>query len=272
VARNCLLKCESSPGPVCAHLVEAKRSKTHSHVWLYRMRRLASLERALAILGGLLLTIYLGARIHGAILSRAEVQRFRSQSVSARQEPPGAALAAGTPDFSLWSEKRIQEYQASLTVHLAPATAILRIPKIRLEVPVLEGTDDLSLNRGVGLIAGTARPGADGNIGIAGHRDGFFRGLKDLVAGDTIEIEAKGETSTYKIDRMVIVEPADISVLAPQDHPSLTLVTCYPFYFVGSAPQRYIVQASRVESSYRQSVDSSSRLQSKQIDAQGTIK
>ncbi|HMK28034.1 MAG TPA: sortase, partial [Terriglobales bacterium] len=95
---------------------------------------------------------------------------------------------------------------------------------------------------------------------------------KDLVAGDTIEIEAKGETSTYKIDRMVIVEPADISVLAPQDHPSLTLVTCYPFYFVGSAPQRYIVQASRVESSYRQSVDSSSRLQSKQIDAQGTIK
>ncbi|HMK30594.1 MAG TPA: hypothetical protein VK473_12980, partial [Terriglobales bacterium] len=74
----------------------------------------------MAILGGLLLTIYLGARIHGAILSRAEVQRFRSQSVSARQEPPGAALAAGIPDFSLWSEKRIQEYQASLTVHLAP--------------------------------------------------------------------------------------------------------------------------------------------------------
>ena len=105
-------------------------------------------------------------------------------------------------------------------------------------------TDDLSLNRAVGHIAGTALPGDSGNVGIAGHRDGFFRGLKDIVTGDTIEITTQAKTDTYVIDQITIVNPSDVSVLAPRSQPSVTLVTCYPFYFVGSAPQRYIVQAS----------------------------
>lgn len=208
------------------------------------MRWLSKLERPLLIFGVLTLGVYLGARVHGIILSRAEVKRFKSQETILRQHRNSAGTES--PDFSLWSPKRIDEYQASLSAHFAPAIALLRIPKIRLEVPVLEGTDDLTLNRGVGLISGTAHPGEDGNIAIAGHRDGFFRGLKDIAPGDTIELATQKETDTYVIDRIVIVEPKDVSILARRPRTSVTLVTCYPFYFVGSAPQRYIVQATLV--------------------------
>jgi len=236
------------------------------------MRCLVRLECLLAITGGLLLALYVGARLHSGVLSRAEVQRFRSQYVNSRTEPTGTMRATDRPDFTLWSEKRIREYQESLAGQFAPATAILRIPKIRLEVPVLDGTDDLSLNRAVGLIAGTARPGNNGNIGIAGHRDGFFRGLKDVSLGDTIEIETQKQTTTYRIDRMVIVEPSDVSVLATREHPSLTLVTCYPFYFVGSAPQRYIVQASLIDSHSEGFADQKVRLESRNVAAQENTK
>ncbi|HXY48654.1 MAG TPA: class D sortase [Terriglobales bacterium] len=202
------------------------------------------LERLLLIVGLLMLGIYVGARIHGIVLSRAELQRFEDQRSAVREEEASGGLVVKPPDFRLWSEKRVKDYQESLAAHFSPGTAVLRIPKIHLEVPVLEGTDDLSLNRGVGLIAGTSRPGGEGNIGIAGHRDGFFRGLKDVALGDAVEIETLEGTISYVIDRIVIVPPSDVSVLAPRSRPSVTLVTCYPFYFVGSAPQRYIVQAS----------------------------
>jgi sortase A len=220
------------------------------------MRRwMGRLERLLLAFGALTLGIYTIARIDGFIHSRAEVERFKSQRVFAQEANRKAEGTGKRPDFSLWSAIRIQGYQASLAAHFAPAEALLRIPKIHLEVPVLEGTDDVSLNRAVGHIAGTATPGSDGNgnIGIAGHRDGFFRALKDVAMGDTIEIEAPNETRTYVIDRITIVDPSDVSVLSQRTRPSVTLVTCYPFYFVGSAPQRYIVQASLKKSAGKSS-------------------
>src|SRR5215472_5007180 len=156
------------------------------------MRRwLAKLERLLLILGLAMLGTYVGVRIHGIVLSRAAVRSFQSKHSVAPQAVTQPALPTHAPDFSLWSEKRIRDYQESLAAHFSPAVAVLRIPKIQLEVPVLDGTDDLTLNRAVGLIAGTARPGEDGNIGIAGHRDGFFRGLKDIGIGDLIYLETK---------------------------------------------------------------------------------
>lgn len=208
------------------------------------MRWMRKFERLLLIIGVLMLCVYFGARIQGFILSRAEVRRFQSQQLLAQELNKGTEATGKAPDFSLWSPKRIQGYQESLASHFTPAMALLRIPKIHLEVPVLEGTDDLILNRAVGHIAGTARPGeaSDGNIGIAGHRDGFFRGLKDVATGDRIEVMTQKETTTYVIDQITIVNPSDVSVLAPRSRSSVTLVTCYPFYFVGSAPQRYIVQ------------------------------
>jgi sortase A len=125
-----------------------------------------------------------------------------------------------------------------------PPLAMLRIPKIRLEVPVLNGTDELTLNRGVGRIAGTAVPGQSGNVGIAGHRDGFFRGLKSIIPGDLIELSTNHTNAVYRVQRVRITSPNDTSVLQSGPEPSLTLITCYPFYFVGPAPKRYIVEAT----------------------------
>jgi sortase A len=117
-----------------------------------------------------------------------------------------------------------------------------------LEVPVLDGVDDISLNRGVGYIPGTTYLGERGNIGIAGHRDGFFRILKDAGIGDVIELETLDRIDVYQVKNIVIVDKNDVSVLRPTSAPTLTLVTCYPFYFIGSAPKRYIVVASLVTS------------------------
>ena len=207
------------------------------------MRWLRQVEFLLLVAGVLMLAFYAASRVRSAALSNAELQRFKTQQRVLVTGPRGVALSTAAPDFSLWSEKRIKEYQESLAAQFSPAIGILRIPKINVEVPVLEGTDDLILNRGVGHVNGTAYPGENGNVAIAGHRDGFFRGLKDLVVGDKIEMITLQQTETYVIDRITIVEPTDVSVLQPRPHSSLTLITCYPFYFIGSAPQRYIVQA-----------------------------
>jgi sortase A len=122
---------------------------------------------------------------------------------------------------------------------------VLRISKIGLEAPLLDGTDALTLNHGLGRISGTARPGEPGNLGIAGHRDSFFRRLKDLGSGDTVDLTTGSGVDHYVVDQIEIVRPNDVHVLEPRPVPSLTLVTCYPFYFIGSAPLRYVVHASR---------------------------
>lgn len=214
------------------------------------MKLVSWTQRLLFILGLLLLAMYVAAYMHKEIVSRAQLKRFERVSAETpvqgeESTPPKWDFAV---DFSLWSQKRISEYEESLAAHFEPPLAVLHISKFQLQVPVLEGTDDLTLNRGIGHIVGTARPGEGGNIGIAGHRDGFFRVLKDISPGDTIELQTARATDRYKVDQIVLVRPDDISVLQPRPVRSLTLVTCYPFYFIGSAPQRYIVHASIVSS------------------------
>jgi len=145
---------------------------------------------------------------------------------------------------SLWSATRIEEFEASLGFPVGLPQGVLHIPAIDLIVPIFEGSGELTLNRGVGWIENTALVGTVGNIGLAGHRDGFFRGLKDLGVGDLIKVEALTGTSQYRILEIRIVDPSEVSVLAPTDEAMLTLVTCYPFYFIGHAPQRYIVHAA----------------------------
>ena len=212
-------------------------------------------ERGLLLLGVLLLAMFAFAHIHRFIMFRAEVAKFEAMQLESTKE--GAAgieaidRANHNPDlhpapntkYSSWSIQRIKAYQANLGKPVE-SLAVLRIPALHLEVPVLEGTDEVTLNRGVGRIAGTSLPGQGGNIGIAGHRDGFLRGLKDISAGDAIELVTTSGTDVYVVDRIRITSPADVSVLRPRTKHSLTLVTCYPFYFVGPAPNRYIVQAS----------------------------
>jgi sortase A len=152
-------------------------------------------------------------------------------------------------NFAPWLPKRVVAYKNSRSAKKDLPLAILRIPKISLEVPVFNDTDDLTLNYGVGRILGTAQLAEPGNLGIAGHRDGFFRGRKDVKVNDTIELARPGQIYEYVITDMKIVSPEDVSVLSPTPAPTLTLVTCFPFYFVGDAPKRYIIRASLRDSS-----------------------
>jgi len=197
-------------------------------------------ERSAWTVGIVCLVISDAAYVDGARGARHELGRFALLQAAALPRTP-------VPDLSLWDQVRITAWRRSLSEPAPPPLAVLRIPKIRLEVPVLPGTDDLTLNRAVGHIDDTALPGTDGNSGIAGHRDGFFRGLKDIEPEDAIELDTLRGKEVYRVERIWVVDPDDVSVLDPTPARSLTLVTCYPFYYVGPAPQRYIVRAVRAD-------------------------
>lgn len=215
-------------------------------------------ERLLLASGLALVAAYGAVRVDSFLSSRAALEKFKALESSAttasqndgeeiavpRATDSTAGMEAPEIDFGLWDQRRVRAYRESFAEQSDAPLGVLRISKIHLEAPVLDGTDDVTLNRGVGRIAGTARPGEPGNIGIAGHRDGFFRGLKDVASGDAIELRTLRGTDTYVVNRIQAVAPNDVDVLRPTAVPSLTLVTCYPFYFLGSAPKRYIVTAS----------------------------
>lgn len=204
------------------------------------MNLLRQLERALLAIGAILLAWCLSAYFDRAVSSRLEFQRFASRHHEIQQENETV------PNLRQWSQARISAYFQALTGHVALPLSVIRISRVRLQAPVLDGTSELALNRGVGHIEGTVAPGEPGNVGIAGHRDGFFRALKDVVVGDTIEIDLKNRVDFYRVTNLLVVDPTDVSVLRDRSLPTLTLVTCYPFYFVGSAPKRYVVQAVRI--------------------------
>ena len=215
----------------------------------------SSLKRRL---GWAELVLYLGGAAFLAVffLIRADSERQREEGVRAFQtaldkgvvlENPGSdervQMKVAAPNMEHWADKRVAEYEESLKVEAGPPLAVMTIGKLDIQVPVYDGADDFNLNRGVARIRGTAKVDAEGNLGIAGHRDGFFRGLKDIAMGDRIELQTgRGEVS-YTVSSIEIVEPSDVSFLAPTPERTITLVTCYPFYYVGHAPKRYIVKA-----------------------------
>ena len=204
-------------------------------------------ERAAWVFGLGVLAIWGAIHSRGTLGAQQDLQRFAELRTSPAEPTarPASLPQAAAPDLALWDVKRVKAWRAALTRAAPPPLAILRISSLRLEVAVLPGTDDFVLDRAVGHIDDTALPGTDGNSGIAGHRDGFFRGLKDIAAGDAIELETLKGRQLYRVERTWIVAPEDVSVLDPTPVQSLTLVTCYPFYFIGSAPQRFIVRAVR---------------------------
>jgi sortase A len=206
------------------------------------------LERLLLAAGVTLLVVFAAALIHRSILSRVALVQFgQTQSALTQTEAKRNAEAqVDEADVRLWSRKRIHDHRRSLLMTIDPPMAVLRLDRLRIRVPVFEGTGDLVLNRGVGWIAGTGWPGVAGNnnVGIAGHRDGFFRGLKDILVGDTLDLTTPALVSHYEVDEVEVVNPDDVGVLQPRGTPSLTLVTCYPFYFLGDAPKRFIVHAT----------------------------
>ena len=212
-------------------------------------KKLGWLETGLYLGGVVLLVVFFQIRASGERQREEGIRVFQESVMAAESMVPAESdTAAGQPEWrpnqELWADKRIREYEKSLEVEAGPPLALLTIDKVDIQVPVYNGTDEFNLNRGVGRIIGTAAFEAEGNLGIAGHRDGFFRGLKDVVVGDEIRVQtARGEVM-YTVSSIEIVEPSDVSVLAPTPERTLTLVTCYPFYYVGHAPKRYIVTAT----------------------------
>ena len=205
-------------------------------------------ERLAWTVAGVCLGFWALATVSGQLGRRADRDRFVAALDAATTESPESTAPAATtapesPDLSLWAGERIRAWRDTFTTTPPPPLALLRVPRLGLEVPVLEGVDAWTLNRAVGRIPGTAAPGEEGNAGIAGHRDGWFRVLKDAAPGDALELQTLRGTEVYRVERIWVVDPTDVSVLAPTPVRSVTLVTCYPFYHVGRAPQRYIVRA-----------------------------
>lgn len=122
----------------------------------------------------------------------------------------------------------------------------LEIPRLHVKAMVREGADESTLRRAVGHIPGTALPGNIGNVALAGHRDTFFRELRDIRKNDSIDLKTENGTYRYEVQSTRIVSPRDVGVLAASGGETLTLVTCYPFYYIGSAPKRFIVRATQV--------------------------
>jgi len=222
-------------------------------------RKLGWLEAALYLGGATLLAVFVLLRFEGERQREAGIESFHMAAasvVSAAEASdlqvslPGQANAmafeatVAEPSLELWAEKRIREYRESLRVQGSPPLAVMTIDRLDIQVPVYEGTDDFNLNRGVGRIEGTALVGEAGNLGIAGHRDSFFRGLKDIAIDDDIDLLTPSGTENYRVSSIDIVDPEEVWVLAPGDAKTITLVTCYPFYYVGQAPKRYIVKAT----------------------------
>ncbi len=223
------------------------------------MNWLRWIERIAWIAGIAMLAIYAGtrasaerARLDGiAAIEAARHVPSNEAPLSDGSASNGSLLARSSPeheaaDTSEWSPARIAAWREASTIR-EPPQAVLRIPAVELIVPVFDGTSDKNLNRGAGRIEGTAQIGASGNVGLAAHRDGYFRALKDVRVGDDLQLTTPRDVFTYRIVETSIVDPTAVEVLAPTTIPSVTLVTCYPFYFVGSAPQRFIVRAELVQ-------------------------
>jgi sortase A len=146
-------------------------------------------------------------------------------------------------------EKQIstqQQHRVTLSTVAANQGEVLgriEIPRLGMTIAILEGTSAQTLRLGVGHIKGTALPGELGNSGIAGHRDTFFRSLKDIRTSDEIQIQTASGISRYQVDWVRVVAPEDTEILGSSAKPSITLITCYPFHLIGAAPERFVVHA-----------------------------
>lgn len=199
-------------------------------------RLLKFLERLCLITGLALITLGVTVRVGGMAQRQAAVAEFeRLQNTT-----------VSPVDQLNWSPQRIADYQEALQQDAGDTLAVLRIPSRNIEVPVFNSTDEWALNRGSGHVTGTSLPGERGNIAIAAHRDGFFRSLENIEIGDEVELTTLEGHQTFRVSQLDIVDPLDVSVLEPTDDTMVTLITCYPFYYVGAAPDRFIVRAALI--------------------------
>ncbi len=178
------------------------------------------LERATLVSGAVLVSLAGLVWAEGAAKSRAAIVDFERQQAG---------------------------QQLALSDEVESTLAVLRIDSVEIEVPVFDSTSKSALKKGAGHVEGSARPGGEGNIAIAAHRDTFFRGLKDVEIGTDIEMATPQGRRVFRVSELKIVDPLDVSALDPTEGTVLTLITCYPFYYVGPAPDRYIVRAELLQ-------------------------
>jgi sortase A len=200
-----------------------------------------------SVAGALILGGYGVLVVQAHMYRVSEIRRFNSQLTQLASKTP--SLEAVTDEKVPVSTPTVSSPVATtpVTPSSEPVLGILEIPRLGIETPVLEGIDDGTLRRAVGHIPGTSLP-ADGigNIGIAGHRDTLFRPLKDVEQKDVILLKTLAGNHRYLVDSIRVVEPDNVTVLKKMDQRTLTLVTCYPFNFVGAAPLRFVVQAREI--------------------------
>jgi sortase A len=178
-------------------------------------------------------------------------------SARAHQITRGVAARLGlpiAPEPSVSRHAAVSPPAPESTIRTDSLIGRLTIPRLHLRTIVREGAGNATLSLAAGHIPGTAFPWQRGNVGVAGHRDTLFRGLGEIRKNDLIEFDTLNASYVYEVVSTQIVSPQDVSVLKPGQYPELTLVTCYPFNFIGSAPERFIVKAhALLQASARQS-------------------
>jgi sortase A len=194
-------------------------------------------SRRIFFITGILALAYVGFTILDARLYQASAERSLDSQIQLEKERtadapllPACASGGCLP-------------QPRPALKKGDVLGLMDIPRLGLSVAVLQGTSSRTLRLGAGHIEGTPLPGEAGNSAIAGHRDTFFRDLKDIRPKDEIQLQTATALFHYEVDWVKVVDPDDLSVLAPSTESALTLVTCYPFYLVGPAPRRFVVHA-----------------------------
>jgi sortase A len=209
------------------------------------------IERLLFLIGIVCLGTWLYAFVDARLTQRREEQRL--DEALRQRSHPAATQASSTPAAesdalgSFQEKEKDEVFAPEADLEEGALIGRIEIPRVGVSAIVLHGVGNKTLRRGVGHIPGTPLPGQGGNFGLAGHRDSFFRALKDIRQDDTIELTTLDGTFEYKVEWTKIVTPEDTYVLEDEGTPALTLVTCYPFYYVGSAPKRFIVRAHRLD-------------------------
>jgi sortase A len=167
---------------------------------------------------------------------------------SAFQLRAGSALAAPAGQSSSVSPGSGSDHSAPTATPQAtrPFVARLEIPGLGLSALVVDGVDETTLRRAVGRIPASSRPGEPGDVALAGHRDTDFRALEGLRRGDLLRLRTAEGPYEYRVESIRVARPTRVDLLAPEGHPTLTLITCYPFRYVGAAPLRYLVRAREV--------------------------
>jgi LPXTG-site transpeptidase (sortase) family protein len=194
------------------------------------------LQRFFLWLGVGVLAYVGGTAAYAGIYQRYQSWKFEGARVSATARNLKQTVAV---------PKVIEAFSVEEAIDLREGDLVgkLEIPRIGISVMVLQGMEENTLLVGAGHVPGTPPPGAQGNVVIAAHRDTFFRKLEGVRPGDSIEVATVDRTYEYVVDSTEIVNPEDTQVMESRARPELTLITCYPFYFVGAAPKRFVVHA-----------------------------